>query len=124
MTKRPDGCRPAACTSNPAARASSRNSARLRSLPPTKTIISKDGDGSQSSSGDTPPRTGDATCGTRRPWAGWFSANWPGAGSSNTPLPSSGLEKSVLGKVAHRIASGENSDSAGALEIARSVKDN
>ena len=57
MTKRPDGCRPAACTSNPAARASSRNSARLRSLPPTKTIISKDGDGPQSSSGDTPPRT-------------------------------------------------------------------
>ena len=39
-------------------------------------------------------------------------------------LPSSGLEKSVLGKVAHRIASGENSDSAGALKIARSVKDN
>jgi len=39
-------------------------------------------------------------------------------------LPSSGLEKPVLGKVAHRIASGENSDSAGALEIARSVKDN
>ena len=65
MTKRPDGCRPAACTSNPAARASWRNSARL-GPPPTKTVISKDGDGPQSSSGDTPPRTGDATCGTRR----------------------------------------------------------
>src|SRR5271157_5399618 len=66
MTKRPDGCRPAACTSNPAARASSRNSAWLRSLPPTKTIISKDGDGPQSSSGDNPAEDDDTTRGTCR----------------------------------------------------------
>ena len=54
-TKRPDDCRPDVCTSNPAARAISRNSARFRFLPPTNTIISSSGDGWWPSSGDTPP---------------------------------------------------------------------
>ena len=54
--KRPDGCRPAAITSNPDTRANSRNSARFRSFPPTNTSISNSGDGPWPSSGDTPPR--------------------------------------------------------------------
>ena len=38
VTKWPDGCRPAANTSSPASRASSRNSVTVRCLPPNNTI--------------------------------------------------------------------------------------
>ena len=44
-TKRPDCSRPAAWISRPAVRAISRNSVRLRLLPPTSTIMSSSGDG-------------------------------------------------------------------------------
>lgn len=59
MAKRPDGSRPAALISRPAAFASSRNSVSVRSLLPSRTIISNWG--SALPSGDTPPRI------TRRP---------------------------------------------------------
>ena len=56
-SERAEGCCPAAHTSNPADRASSRNSDRLRSFPPTNTIISNAGGGLPPSSGDTPFKT-------------------------------------------------------------------
>ena len=66
MTKQPDGCRPAACTSNPAARA---KLAELRQAPVPPSHQDHHQQGRRRTAvlvGRYPAEDDDATCGTRR----------------------------------------------------------